>query len=444
LQEVIGGGGDGTVTGTTTFNTALTLISTGASVMPRSVVITYIDSATAKPFTITDDGAGNLTGSVSGAGTNTINYDTGVIVFTTATAISAGTFVTATYAQGPLESSAPGQTGHVEYYGDAFGQGVSAPVKGYRHGSDGTFTDPTKYGEEQFTVQGTSLEANSEGLYALNLVDELMQVIIPDFAGNTLVTQDLLDYAFSRTQQPSGGDRFIILTTPMGETAQGAVNWFRFSLATYSDYAALYWPWIVVADPLNNGQPLTIPGLGHVAGIYARTDATKNVGKAPGGTVDGQLNFLLGLEYKPTQSDRNLVYQNKINPFISSVQAGNAVWGVRTISINDEWKYINARRLFMFLEKSIYNSTFWIVFENNGPALWGKIKGQVSGFLNSLFTQGYFAGTSPEQAFFVTVDNTNNTPTTIAEGQVNINVGAAPNTPAEFVIFSFQQITLSS
>ena len=442
LQQVIGGGGDGSVTGTGVFSTTLGLVSAGATIAPRSVIITYT-SSTGVTETVTDDGNGNLTGAVSGV-TNTINYTTGAIAFTASTTIKSGTLITATYAQTPLESSAPGQNGHVEYFGDAAGQGVSVTKKGYRQGTDGTFTDSTKWGESQFTAQGGSLQTNYQGMYALSKVDELMQVVIPDFAGNALVAADQLAYAYSRTLLPSGGDRFVILATPMGETAQGAVNWFRFSLAQYSDYAALYWPWIKVPDPLNNGQPLTIPPLGHIAGVYARTDTNRNVGKAPGGTVDGQLNFLLGLEYSPTQSDRDLVYQNKINPLISSTQTGNAVWGVRTISINSQWRYINARRLFMFLEKSIYNSTFWIVFENNGPQLWSKIKGQVGGFMQSLFVQGYFSGSSPSQAYFVTVDSTNNTASTIAAGQVIINVGASPNTPAEFVIFQFSQVTLSS
>jgi len=118
------------------------------------------------------------------------------------------------------------------------------------------------------------------------------------------------------------------------------------------------------------------------------------------------------------------------------------VWGVRTISNRSEWRYINARRLFMFLEKSIYNDTFWIVFENNGNGLWSRIKAQISGFMNFLFSDGYFAGASPKQAYFVVVDSSNNTAATIDAGQVIIDVGAAPNKPAEFVRFRFAQKTL--
>lgn len=395
----------------------------------RTLVITYTDSSgTAR--TIKDDNQGNLVGDVDPAYTNTVNYATGAVDFKTIPVagplgIKAGTLVQAVY------SSSPAETVHSE----SFGSGGA----GYTVGADGTF-DATHFGRSRFT--DPSLAVNYQGLYALDRVDELMQVIIPDFAGDTVVTGDLLDYANSRAEGATGGDRFIVLTVPKGSSASQAVDYFRNRLGRFSNYAAMYWPWIKIADPLSNGRPLTIPSLGHVCGIYARTDTNRNVGKSPGGTVDGQLNFLLGLEIIPTQGERDFVYPNQINPFISSPQTGNAVWGVRTISIDSTWRYINARRLFMFLEKSIYNSTFWIVFENNGPALWTRIQAQVAGFLLALYNDGYFAGSTPDQAFTVICDDTNNTAQTIALGQVIIDVKVAPNKPAEFVRFRFQQQTL--
>jgi phage tail sheath protein FI len=143
-----------------------------------------------------------------------------------------------------------------------------------------------------------------------------------------------------------------------------------------------------------------------------------------------------------TLGERDFVYPNKVNPLISSAQTGLAVWGVRTIAIESEWRYINARRLFMYVEKSVFNSTHWVVFENNGPALWAKIKSQLNGFLTNLFNEGYFAGNSPSQAFYVTCDETNNPQSSIDAGQVIIDVGLAPNKPAEFVRFRFQQVSL--
>lgn len=401
-------------------------------VAARSVVITFTNAAGVAK-TITDDGNGNLIGDVDPTGNNTVIYTSGAIDLKTLGTIRGGTLVLATY------RSSPQETRHEEQFGDTTKQFTIGLVNFYKAGTNGTF-DSTNWGRNQFT--SPTLIPSYHGIYAFDRVDEILQVVVPDFAGDVTVSGDLLDYANIRASLPSGGDRFIILTVPRGSDPQEAVDWLRYSFGRSSDYAAVYWPWIKVADPLANGRPLAMPPMGHIAGIYARTDNNKNVGKAPGGTVDGQLAFLLGLEYVSTQGERDLVYPNKINPLISSPQAGNAVWGVRTISNRSEWRYINARRLFMFLEKSIYNDTFWIVFENNGNGLWSRIKAQISGFMNFLFSDGYFAGASPKQAYFVVVDSSNNTAATIDAGQVIIDVGAAPNKPAEFVRFRFAQKTL--
>ena len=438
-RDLVIAGGDGSVGGQviTSAATSANVVLSDAPIASRTVTISYTGT-TSGPLTITADGTGALTGAVDGTYVtsislggetilpNALSYTSGRFNFKTSEPIVPGTLVSVTY------RSVPGTTSSVEDFGDT--------AKGYTAGTNGTFTSST-YGRDQFT--SPVLITPKKGLYALNTLDELMQVGIPDFAGDVTITGDMIDYAATRAAQPSGGDRFLILQVPKGSDAQEAVDWFRFQLGRFSIFAALYWPWVKVADPLSNGRPLTMPAIGHIAGIYARTDTTKNVGKAPGGTVDGALNFLLGLEAVNSQGERDFVYPNKINPLISGANTGLAVWGVRTISNLSEWRYINVRRLFMFLEKSIYNSTFWIVFENNGPGLWTKIKGQIVGFLTGLFNDGLFAGTSTSESFFVIVDDSNNTPATIEAGQVIIDVGVAPNKPAEFVRFRFQQLVLS-
>lgn len=403
---------------------AITARLASTLVAKRSVSITYTEATTLTTRTITDDGNGNLTGDVNGAGTNSIDYTTGAILFTPVSSIEKGTFVTATYYTQPAATS----------YSEDFG----VTAQGFTAGSNGTFTSST-YGRDQLT--NPALEGTSRGIYALNRVEELMQVILPDYAGDLTVTGDLLDYAASRTSLPHGGDRFVILTVPRGSSAQDAVDWLRFQLARNSDYAAVYWPWVKVADPLANGRPLVMPPLGHIAGVYARTDATRNVAKAPAGVVDGALQFLLDLESRPTQAERDYVYPNKINPLISSAQTGMAVWGSRTISATSQWRQISTRRLFMFLERSIYNSTFWIVFEPNGPALWARVRAQVGGFMMQLFQEGYFKGQTPKEAFVVTVDETINTDTSRELGQVLGDIGAAAEKPSEFVRFRFSQIS---
>lgn len=419
--EVIGGGD------ATAANKVFSVTLDFAPVQRRTLVISYTDTSNTVR-TIQDNGSGILTGDVSPSATNTVTYSSGALSFTTLYTIKGGTLVVAAYAKAPAE------TVHEESFGSA--------LKLYTLGTEGTFASPY-WGREQFTDL-TALSANYAGMYAFNKVEEILQVVIPDFAGNTLITSDQLDYAALRTTQPHGGDRFIILTTPSGYTAQEAVDWYRFTLGRNSDYAALYWPWVRVADPLNNNRPTLFPPLGHIAGVYARTDATKNVGKSPGGTVDGALTYLTGLETVTTLADRDVVYPNKINPLISGVQTGLAVWGVRTISNVPDWRYINARRLFMFLEKSVYNATWWAVFENNGPALWAKVSSQIGSFLSNLFSNGYFAGANPSEAYFVVCDASNNTAESIEAGQVVIDIGVAPNKPAEFIRLRFQQKSLNS
>lgn len=425
-SQVLGGGEAQPAAETSAYRQTFEVTLAEAPIQPRTVVITYTDE-TGETRTISDDGTGFLVGSVSAIGTNTIDYTTGALDFTAQLQIKGGTLVTAVY------GSAVEEIAHVEDFGDT--------SKNYTVGAEGTFASP-HWSRTQFT--DPALQADYKGLYALDRVDDLMQVVVPDFAGNLTVTRDLLNYADGRAAQPAGGDRFIILTTPSGYTAAQARDWFRFSLRQYSNYAALYWPWVRVADPLSNNRPKLMPPLAHIAGVYARTDANQNVGKSPGGTVDGALRYLTGLELNPTQADRDLVYPNKVNPLVNTAQTGLAVWGVRTISNQVEWKFINARRLFMYVEKMVYQSTWWSVFENNGPALWTRLSAQVSGFLNNLFLQGYFAGTTASQAFFVKCDGENNTPASLEAGQVIVDIGIAPNKPAEFIRLRFQQKALTT
>jgi phage tail sheath protein FI len=401
----------------------------------RTLTITWTSGATT--YTITDDGTGSLAGDVDGAGANTINYTSGAFDVTLSVSYppDVNTFVTATY------SSTPAETSHIEQFGDTtktYTDGSS--VVHFIAGTDGTY-DTANYQRDQFT--SPALEATYKGMFALNKVDELLQVCIPDFAGDVQITKDMMDYVEGRASQPSGGDRFAILTTPVGSSSQEAVDFVRFDLGQYSKYSAMYWPWVKVADPTRDNRLVNFPPVMHLAGIYARTDTVRNVGKAPGGTVDGALRFLDSLEILPSQGERDHVSPNRINSLISSPQTGLAVWGVRTLSQTSDWRYINVRRLFMFMEKSIFNSTQWIVFENNGPALWARIRAQVQGFLGGLFNDGLFAGNSASEAFFVIVDETNNPQASIDAGQVIIDVGVAPNKPAEFVRFRFQQKTLS-
>ena len=182
--------------------------------------------------------------------------------------------------------------------------------------------------------------------------------------------------------------------------------------------------------------------MGHVVGVYARTDTQKNVGKSPGGIEDGKLNFSIGLEYDVELGEIDILNPAGINSLYQSVETGRCVWGVRTLEIGGEFRYINAQRLFMFVEKSLYRSTHWVVFENNNADLQIKVKTQVESFLLNLYKNGYFAGTSPAEAFFVVCSAQNNPPESVDLGRLICDVGMAPNKPAEFVIYRLQQKTL--
>ena len=409
------------------------------TVAKRTVSITYTNtSATAR--TITDDGEGNLTGdvdttyatTVGGLGPNQIDYTTGAVNFKTVDAINGTSLVTVSY------YTTAEETTHTEDFGDTTKDYTyvadSVTYSFYTAGSNGTFTS-VNYGRNQFS--NPTLRTSFGGIYALDKIEEILQLCVPDFAGDVSITRDLLDYADLRAAEPQGGDRFIILTTPVGYTSQQASDWFRFSLLQSSNYAAIYWPWVKVKDPLANNRPITVPPLGHVAGVYARTDASKNVGKAPGGTIDGKLNYLIGLESVPSLADRNLVYQNKINPFISTNVDGTCVWGVQTIAQDSRWRLINARRLFMYVEKNVFSLTQWAIFENNGPALWAKLRAQLIGFLTELYNQGYLAGNNPSEAFRVVIDTSNNNQATIDAGQLYIDIALKPFKSVEFLVARF-------
>jgi phage tail sheath protein FI len=207
-----------------------------------------------------------------------------------------------------------------------------------------------------------------------------------------------------------------------------------------TSYAALYYPWVKIYDPIaNDGRDVTIPPDGFIAGIYARTDITRNVGKTPAGITDGALRGITGLERILDKGERDILYPARINPLVSSPQTGLAVWGGRTLSKDAEWLYINARRLFMFCEQSVYNASFWVVFENNGPALWSRMTAQGNGFFLRLFRDGYFAGSSPSEAYAIVIDSSNNPKESIDAGFVTADYYIAPNKPAEFVRLRFQQ-----
>jgi phage tail sheath protein FI len=395
---------------------AFTATLTHPALVKTSLVLTLTDGGNSSQFVCNAAGnlttvAGNTAAALDTTKANTINYTTGALVLNFATAPGGSSTLAANYVSMPTTSS-------VDY--DLTG------------GSDGTVS-----GLSRTEVSSPALSTDKKGLYALNRIDEMMQVIIPDFAGDTTIAGDQIDYAEARK------DAFIILATPAGTSAQEVVDYVRITLNRPTKYAAMYWPWIKVADPLNNNRTLLVPPLAHVAGCIARTDINRNVGKAPAGTVDGALRFLTGLELNPDKGEMNTVYPARVNPLINTPQTGMVIWGSRTLSSDSSWRNINASRLFMFVEKSTFNATHWVIFESISTGLYSRVKTQLDGFLNNLYSQGYFAGRSPAEAYYIVCDRSNNPTSVVDAGQVVVDIGIAPNKPAEFLRLRFAQVSSS-
>jgi uncharacterized protein len=202
-------------------------------------------------------------------------------------------------------------------------------------------------------------------------------------------------------------------------------------------YAAFYAPWLVVSDPLS-GARVSVPPGGHVCGIYARVDSQRGVHQAPANEiVHGALDLAFDIP-DALQSELNARGVNTIRAFPS---CGIRVWGARTLSSNSLWKYVSVRRLFIFLERSIYDGTQWVVFEPNNERLWARVKDSVRLFLRAQWRAGVLFGTTEDEAFFITCDRTTMTQDDILNGRLMCEIGIAPVRPAEFVIFRVFQRT---
>jgi len=210
-----------------------------------------------------------------------------------------------------------------------------------------------------------------------------------------------------------------------------------------SPNAALFFPWVRAPDPLQAGALADFPPCGFVAGVFARTDATRGVWKAPAGT-EASLNGATGLAITMSDAENGQLNPLAINCLRTLAVYGNIVWGSRTLhGQNDrgsEWKYIPIRRVALFLEESLYRGTQWVVFEPNDEPLWAQIRLNVGAFMQDLFRQGAFQGKSPRDAYFVKCDKETTTQNDINRGIVNILVGFAPLKPAEFVVIKIQQL----
>jgi len=201
---------------------------------------------------------------------------------------------------------------------------------------------------------------------------------------------------------------------------------------------ALYYPWVVIADPRGRQAEISVPPSGFIAGVYANTDVTRGVHKAPANEpVVGALRF----SQEINRFQQELLNPNGINCLRSFPGRGHRVWGGRTLSSDPEWMYVNVRRYFLYLERSIERSTQWVVFEPNGERLWANVRSAVEDFLYNEWINGRLLGSSPKAAYFVRCDRSTMTQNDLDNGRLVCEVGVAALKPAEFVIFRVGQKT---
>ena len=283
--------------------------------------------------------------------------------------------------------------------------------------------------------------ADRTGFGGLETIDEVTMVAVPDLMA--AYQSGLLDLEGVQAVQLAMiahcelmGDRMAIIDPPPGLNAQQIREW-RVDKAGYdSKYAALYWPWFKVFDPAS-GQNIHVPPSGHMAGLWARTDGTRGVHKAPANDV---VRGAISLETTITKSEHDLLNPVGINCIRAFPGRGIRVWGARTLSSDPAWRYVNVRRLFNFVEKSVLNGTQWVVFEPNDMDLWGRIKRTLNAFLYRVWLDGALFGSTPDQAYFVKCDDETNPSEVIEAGQVVCEIGIAPVKPAEFVVFRLAQL----
>ncbi len=283
--------------------------------------------------------------------------------------------------------------------------------------------------------------AERTGLSGFEVADEVTMLCVPDlmalFQANALSMEGVKAVQLAMIAHcESMKDRFAILDCPPGLNPQQMKDWRMKDAGYDTKYGAVYYPWVRVANPLGNGESILIPPSGYIAGIYARSDTERGVHKAPANEV---VRGAMGVGMQITKSEQDILNPIGVNCIRAFPGRGIRVWGGRTLSSDASWRYINVRRLFNFVEKSIQLGTQWIVFEPNDRDLWARIRRDVTAFLTTVWRSGALFGATPAEAFYVKCDDETNPPATRDLGQVIIEIGLAPVKPAEFVIFRISQ-----
>jgi len=292
--------------------------------------------------------------------------------------------------------------------------------------------------------------ADRTGVAGLEAIDEVTMVCVPDLmavaAREGVDGRELADAQKRIIDHCSAlGDRVAILDPPPSLDAQQVADW-RQEAGFDSSFGTMYWPWLEVANPAaragngNGGSPRTIlvPPSGHLAGIWARVDATRGVHKAP---ANEQVRGVVGFATRITRAEQDGLNPIGVNCLREFPGSGLRVWGARTLSESDSsWRYINIRRLFNYLEESILEAMQWVVFEPNDRLLWATIRRQIGAFLVNVWRSGALFGATPDEAFYVKCDDETNPQEGIEAGEVVCEIGVAAVKPAEFIVFKIHQL----
>ncbi len=283
------------------------------------------------------------------------------------------------------------------------------------------------------------------GFAGLEAIDEITMVAVPDLM--SAFQRGDIDAEGVKTVQlavmshcEQMGDRIAVLDTPPDLTAQQVRTWRNEEAGFDSRYAALYYPWIKVFDPAS-GRNTMVPPSGHVAGVWARSDAERGVHKAPANEI---IRGAVDLEIRLSKGEQDLLNPIGVNCVRAFPGRGIRIWGARTLSSDPAWRYLNVRRLFNYLEESILLGTQWVVFEPNDDRLWSSIRRNITAFLTEEWRRGALFGQTAAEAFYVKCDRENNPQESIDLGQVVCEIGVAPVKPAEFVVFRLSQFSDST
>jgi len=306
----------------------------------------------------------------------------------------------------------------------------STPSKGAQLLAGGT--DSAALGVADYKGVPDGSRRTEQGLAALKL-DPFRDVSLVHAPGET--DQDIATAIVDHCEELKF--RFAVLDSAKGDAGNPGDVDPRSKLSIDSSYAAYYYPWIVSSDPRTGARKLIPPG-GPVLGVYARTDTERGVFKAPANEI---VRGALALQNNLTDADQDTLNPRGVNAIRSFPSRGIRVWGARTLTSNTLWKYVSVRRLFIFLERSIYEGTQWVVFEPNDDALWARVKDTIRLFLRNQWRQGALFGAKEEDAFFITCDRTTMSQDDILNGRLICEIGIAPVRPAEFVVFRVFQNT---